>query len=297
MIAKSVLKKHYTANSPHFETGVHTRKGKLPMVTPVATHGKNDHRLDDYLAVMDNLAEQAGKGKDVQVKSLLATCDAAYQGVIDVTPDKHGKGVDDAANIAERYFRGQTGATIFDAKAGNQRKTASCFRTMVKLGNCQKWGVGEPIGNLNKLMSVYKAARSKPQNAGRLIDAANAVLTYSRAQLKLDSLMDAADLDQFVWKNQPEPRTVEDVLETIRKQAQNLYDGSSKAGSCRTDFVKGVIDNTTKQLKEIAEARGILAGTLQPEVTVEVSGEVADAFGMRGLPNTVVHEEADDEVA
>ena len=91
-------------------------------------------------------------------------------------------------------------------------------------------------------------------NPANLDDAANTFLKYARLQRKRDDLLEAEELESICMKRDPEPRTVADVLDAIRKQAKALYDGKAKAGVCQTPEVKKIVDAATKQLKLIADA-------------------------------------------
>src|SRR5258708_39745880 len=80
------------------------------------------------------LGEQAGKGKDTQIKFLLKAVEGGYHNAVDLAANKHGKDIDDATKLGEIYVTAQQGATVFDAKAPNNRKLVSTIRTSIKLG-------------------------------------------------------------------------------------------------------------------------------------------------------------------
>jgi hypothetical protein len=233
-------------------------------------HGKNDHRFDDFMTLIGEIGKQAGQGTDAQIKGLLAVADNAYQGVLDTTANKHGQGVDDATRAAETYWKVRGNSTIFDSKKSNQRKTASYFRTAIRVGGMSSFGVGEPIGTINKLMGVYQKLRKDPVNRGKLDDAANTFMKFARKQLKSTTLLDDAELNACCFLKDPEVRTVEDEIEAIRKKAKALYDGKAKAGACNTPEIKAIITAATKMLTIIANAR---KGQQAPEGVVE--GETA----------------------
>jgi hypothetical protein len=216
---------------------------------------KNDTRFEELCERTKTNGRNRGIGSDSQVKTLVDIIDSGYCGVLDLTPDKHGKGVDDAQYQAKLYWEDSGKAAVFDAKAGNQRKTASCLRTGIKTGSCTKWGVGEPITNVDKLLQIRKRLRANPALAGKLDDAFNTVIKYCRRQLKRNDLIGPDELEAMCYKAVPEQRTVEDIVAAMRKQAENLYKGKSKAGACNTPHMKAIIDATTKQLKAFVDAR------------------------------------------
>src|SRR5208283_4740636 len=110
--------------------------------TPVTS---NKPTLDTVLADADLFGALAAKSKDSQAQFAIKIFGAGYLGGIDNTLDKHGKGIDDAQVITARYVKARNAAVVFDAKAPNQRKTASCFRTMIKAASLSKFGSGEPL--------------------------------------------------------------------------------------------------------------------------------------------------------
>jgi hypothetical protein len=187
----------------------------------------------DMAALMQKaqeLGEQAGKGKDTQVKFLLSACEGGYLNAIDLVPNKHGTEIDDATKLAETYVRAQGTATIFDAKSMNQRKLISTLRTSIKLGQWPKGGSGEPMATVNTLLAHRQTLRKQPQNAKKLDDAANTLLRYARAQLKKDTLIDGDELKSFVFKKVPEGQNVAEVLEGIRGSLNKLSKGQRKDG-------------------------------------------------------------------
>ena len=245
------------------QTGLVT-PGQRTYATPQEAHSKpsapvlpNKPTFDDLLKVANDLGVQAGQGRDVQIKFLLKVAEAAFLGTIDLDKDKHGTDKDDATRLTEEYVKAQGSATMFDAKAPNQRKTISCTRTMIKLGMWPKGGVGEPLGTLNNLIALRQKLRSNPANSKKLDDAANTALRYARAQLKRDQLIDTAGLQEFCFKAERDERTPEEILESIRKSAMALRDGKAAHGTAMddSDEVKSIITNCTKRLTAIASVK------------------------------------------
>src|ERR1700728_4228750 len=136
----------------------------------------NKPTMQDIENAVDELGDQAGKGKDTQVKFILQMVQGGYHGTLDLNASKHGTDVDDAQYFAERYVKRAGAATVFDAKAPNQRKLTSCLRTGIKLGGWPKGGNGEPLATVNNLLSMREKLRKHPATAKRLNDAANTLL-------------------------------------------------------------------------------------------------------------------------
>src|SRR5260221_7836825 len=140
-----------------------------------------------------------GKGDDAQIKFGLQVVAAAYQGTIDLDRNKHGTDIDDATVLAQEYFRGRTGSTVFDAKAGNQRKLIACTRTLSRLGAWPKGGNGEPIATVNDLMTHRQNIRKDPTKAKKLDDAFNTLMRYARSQIRQDQLGTPNTVDRFLF--------------------------------------------------------------------------------------------------
>lgn len=187
------------------------------------------------------LGEQKGKGLDTQIKFLLSCCDGGYHNAVDLVPNKHGTDVDDATKLAELYVKAQGTATVFDAKAANQRKLVSTLRTSIKLGQWPKGGNGEPLATVNNLMHHRQTLRKNPLTAKKLDDAANTFLRYARAQLKRDQLIDGEELKEFCMKKTPELPTATELVEGARNALNKLINGSA-AHSTAQDNSKEVRD-------------------------------------------------------
>lgn len=217
----------------------------------------NAPTFDDLLTSCAELGAQAGLGRDVQIKFDLKVIEAAYLGTLSLDENKHGKDIDDATKLSEAYWKAQNGAVIFDAKAAKQRKTISNVRKDIKLGSNPKWGQGEPMQSVNKLIAMRQALRKDPANAKKLDDAHNTLMRYATAQLRRDDLMDDAELKEFCFKSEADPRTAEEILEAARKTFSNLRVG--KVSNCpdadTSPEVEAIIKLIGKRLTTIAKAR------------------------------------------
>lgn len=217
----------------------------------------NSPTFDTLMEVAKELGGQSGGAKDTQIKFDLKMIEGAYLGALSLDPNRHGKGVDDAEKLGEAYYRAQTGAMVFNAKADNQRKLVSNVRKGIKLGSCPKYGVGEPMGVVNRLLTRRQQLKKDPSNKGKLDDAHNALMRFATAQLKLDTLVADGDLDQFIFKGDKDPRTGEEVLDALRKTATKLSQG--KVNNCpdmdNSPEVQAIIKACTKRIDAIVKAR------------------------------------------
>ena len=217
----------------------------------------NSTTMQSLLEDAKTLGEQAGKGKDTQIKFLLKAVEGGYHNAIDLAGNKHGKDIDDATKLGEVYTTAQQGATVFDAKAPNNRKLISTIRTSIRLGMWPKGGNGEPLGTVNNLISMRQKLRQNPAEAKKLDDAANTLLKYARAQLKRDQLIDDGELKEFCYKPTAPLRTAEQIIESCRDQLDSLIRGTAAQNTAQdaNPEVVAAKNALTQRLKNIATAR------------------------------------------
>ena len=185
----------------------------------------NDTRYDDLMVRIREFASQEGMGKDSRIKWGLALLDAAYDGVIDDTKNKHGKDEDDAVNLCAEYALHQRKATQFDTKSDSGMVQISKARVVIRCGGLTTLGRGEPVANVNNLMDMRRKLRA--QRADNLDDAYATLLRYCRLQLKSkDKLLDDPDfLRSLCLKTTPATKTVEAKLRAIHKEVDKLITG------------------------------------------------------------------------
>lgn len=231
--------------------------------TPQAP-ASNALTLEQMLLVADELGKQDALGKDVQVKWDMKVLEAAHVGAIDTTANKHGDGIDDATKLAAAYFKARNGAVIFDHKEPKQRKLCATTRTMVKLGGSPKFGVGQPMQNINNLMTMRQNFRRTANKGTRLEDAHNMLMRYARAQLKEDTLITGDALKVFCFRPDSEPRSVSDWLRKVAKDANAIRNG--KLSNCNEQDtsaeISAILNACNKRLSAIAKAAA--AGNSQP---------------------------------
>jgi hypothetical protein len=215
----------------------------------------NAPKLDEVLRSAEALGEQAGLGRDVQVKFDLKVFEAAYTGALSLTRDKNG--IDDAVRLAEAYFRGRNKSVIFDHTEPKQRKLAATVRTMIKLGSCPKWGHNEPMHTMNALLTLRQSLRKVANKGRRLDDAHNTLMRFAREQLKRDTAIPTDELEAFCFRPESEPRTAVDWLRAVCTQASALRIG--KLSNCsdvdNSPEVNAIIAACNKRLADIASGK------------------------------------------
>lgn len=196
------------------------------------THGKNDTRFDDLLVKARDLGRAAGTGKDTLVQFGLLVVNAAYDGVLDLTKDKHGTLIDDAVKAYSEYGAGLAEKTIFDHKSPTGKVQAAKLRTCIKLGTWTRGGPGEPIQTLNKLMGLRHKMRANPVTAKTLDDAYNTLLRYARVQIKQNgAISDDKLLREFCVKPVSKTKTLEEYLQGVVKHVEDLRVGRAASGT------------------------------------------------------------------
>lgn len=236
----------------------------------------NDHRFQDLLDATEQLGGIVGQSEDVQIKHLLLVAQAAFEGVIDNTENKHGQGHDDATRITEAYWNARNKNVKFNPRAGNQRKTISCVRQVITLGGWSKGGPGEPMGLINNSMSHWLKLRQDPPQAKRMIDAANYLVLIARRMKRSDVLLTDDEVHELAFKKDPNLITVEDVLDSMRRALTKLQDGKHPAGQCSTSNIEAAKKAINKELKAIADAKRTIQADADWQQTGEEIAQEAD---------------------
>lgn len=217
------------------------------MVAPV--HGKNDTRLDDLLGKARELGVAAGKGRDTLVQFGILAVNAAYDGVIDLTKDKHGNGNDDAVRFYSEYAKALATSTVFDHKTASGKVQAAKVRSCIRLGSWTRGGPGEPIGTMNKLFAERDRIRRDPKQVGSLDDAYNTLLRFARFQVKQNGVIDDAQLlRQFCLKPATQQKTLEEHLGVILKNLEDVRSG--RAGGGTIQHTSPIFENALGLLRD-----------------------------------------------
>ena len=239
------------------------------------TNGKNDFRFDDLVGKMKELGEQAGKGRDTQIKFGLLVVNAAYDGTIDDVKNKHGKGVDDITKLCSEYARAQATHTMFDAKSASSRVQMAKANTCRKLGAWTRGGPGEPIATVDKLLAMRDTLRRNPDNAKKLDDAYNTLLRYARFQLKpanVSTLVTDEDLlRSFCFKPINDTKTHEEVLQGIIKTLEDVRAGRAASGTVQDGCVQ-VQDAVAGLKARLSELRNAATAAVTPVIAVGNEG-------------------------
>ena len=104
-------------------------------------------------------------------------------------------------------------------------------------------------------MTERQKLRKDPVQAKKLDDAANSFLRFARAQLKRDTLIDPAELKDFLYKKGKDAPTATEVVESMRNQLQKLVNGQLQGGAVQDNSVevRAALQSLTKRLTNIAK--------------------------------------------
>lgn len=180
------------------------------------------------------LGQAKARGVDTLVQFGLMCVNAAYDGKIDLTKNKHGDGLDDAVRLYTEFEKGRSKAAIFDHKSASGKVQAAKLRTCVKLGGWTRGGTGEPIATVNKLMAIRDKLRATPVLRTQLDDAYATLLRFARCQLKLTAVIDDADvLRGFCLKKEARGPTTQEYVAATLKRLDDLRAGKAAGGTLR----------------------------------------------------------------
>lgn len=231
------------------------------MSTTTDGKGQNDNRFDDLLAKCAELGAAHGKGKNTLAQFYMLTANAAYDCVIDLIKDKHGDGIDDAAQAYEAFDKARNASTMFDHKSPSGKVQTAKLRAMVKLGGWTRAGAGEPIATMNKLVAMRDNLRKTPGEVGKLDDICNTLLRYARFQVKQLSLVDDKQvLRSFCMAPAKQSKTLEDFLNDTAKRLEDLRQG--KAGSGTLQHSSPRLVHALIEIRE--EAKALRKGEIEP---------------------------------
>ncbi len=217
----------------------------------------NKITFDYMMTKADELGEQAGRGEDVQVRSLLQVLEGAYHGALDLKANKHGIGRDDSTVFAERYFKAKAGATSFNAKSETFLKMVSYSRTLTRLGSWPKGGPNEPLQSVGTLMTTWQKEAKIPGNRKNMKDATNTLLDFARAQIRRDTLIGDAEMKDICYKPVGHNKTPEQVLKEVQTKLDNLIKGTAgnKTAQDYSPEVLSAKKAVDKRLSELSAAK------------------------------------------
>lgn len=226
------------------------------VATVVQPAKSNAPTFESLIQNAKDLGQQAGLGKDTQIKFAMLVIEGAYLGTLSLDPNKHGIGQRDGKLLAEAYVKAQQGAVTFDAKSDKSRKLISNIDKCIKLGSTPKWGRGQPMQTVQELVEHRQKLRKDPATAKKLDDAFNMLMRFATVQLRNERLLDDETRNAFAFRPVSGLKSVSEVIEGVRKTVQRLASG--KLQSCDSSYdtkeTQAIVAACTKILTDLAKA-------------------------------------------
>lgn len=203
------------------------------MSTTVPHNGSNmEAQFRAFLDDVAQLGKDKGNGEDAPARFALKVIETAYNGVIDLQRDKHGKGISDAHKAFEVYAQNVTAVRSFSDSTVD--KLRSQIASFIKLGAWTKGGPGEPMKTVNKLMYDLQKLKKDKAYSGQTESAFNVLRKYASAQVKRTSVInDPAELRGFLLKPSRNPKTVIEILSGVANTLDKLAKGKLAHGACQ----------------------------------------------------------------
>jgi hypothetical protein len=184
---------------------------------------QNDTRLNDFEALVDELAEDEASGEDALANLAIAFSRAVADKVIDIAKDKNG---DDAA---VRYFKRY--AARKGKKAYHNRTEGSAKAQSSKLRQFQNAADNPKFDWIDVLNRGIIIRQQAIKDSIAVKSAFPAYTDLAREQLKLDDEMDDAMIYEVIIKgDNTKEVTVEGQLKKAHKILEELVTGENKHG-------------------------------------------------------------------
>lgn len=237
----------------------------------MVAQGQNTLSFDDLRKLAVECGSEKGKGNDAQIRFALKVVEGAYFSCVDIEPDKHGKDKDDATVLAADYVKTQTGSEVFNKKKSNSAKLASCFKTLIRFGMWPHGGTGEPIGVMNKTMTIWRKERADSANAGLLDDAFNTLMKLARTQIRRDTLVEDSELRDLCFKRPTKQRSDEANLQAAAKLLEKVKKHKN------SPHVNTALQQINAEIKAIAAEKAKTAAAQKAKTAAQKSAPAAQA--------------------
>src|SRR5579859_6963566 len=125
----------------------------------------------DLLARVSVLGRDDASGRDARVRFYLEVARATTAGVIDLTKDKHGEFIDDAAQLSGAYGKAQARSKYTQKVITSMSVRASCLRMVMRLALFDS----KAPAHIAKLYSEWKKSTEH-----KLLDCAQLIVLVAR---------------------------------------------------------------------------------------------------------------------
>lgn len=222
--------------------------------------------FDDLVKETRKLGTEKAEGDDSLAKLFLRVVRASAEGIIDLTKNKHGDGVDDARFLFSTFANSVAKKAVHERTQNGMKANVSKLRQGVVVGSLTTC---DPIDLYNRVPTLLRGL----QNADEKVQPAFAAyVSVARAQIsaakngdgdlsddEIKSAMRKAEaeeptLDRFL---QSEVKRIEKVISGeagFKCQDQRLLDAFDKVRDLYADVVKdATVDATKSQLAALTE--------------------------------------------
>jgi hypothetical protein len=185
---------------------------------------QNDHRHHDFMLDVGKAGRAAASGKDALPGLGVAIVTASASGVIDTVKDKHGKGIDDAKLIYERYMEEFSEKAVHEHSTNGVKANTSKTRKLIEFGamSCNPEDV---LRRAIELRAAMEAAEEKVKPAyASYVDVARAQLDNPDSPLSDDQIKEA------LRKPDPKEKTSLWVIEKMLEDCEGLITGDKWPG-------------------------------------------------------------------
>jgi hypothetical protein len=238
----------------------------------------NDNRFDDYVAEVRQYGRDEGDGNRAKAKFFVRTVQATVDGLVDLTKDKHGKGVDDASFAYAEYLKQKSKKTAEECTDNGTKANVSKLRVGIKLGSMTTC---DPVGVMNRAITkraemVKDKVEVRPEEPS--------LINVAREQLQHDSDLSDEQLEDCICKADPKDKTLVAEVEVVRKKLEKIITGEGKVEKCQDERIIAAHDQlkdflatlTTKQqraddeklLAEVAARLGCTSVVIEETETV-----------------------------
>ena len=190
--------------------------------TETVEAGKNDKRFSDLMKQVSKLGEEASLGRDSLPKLAHAVVKAAADGVINLD-DKDDKGNDAAARLYAKYAASESKKAIHEHSAGGKKANISKLRQLIAMG-CMT-----TIDPVQVMQDAFEAREGVLREDGVKVKSAYPFyVDVARAQVKTDTPLTKAHLEELAAKDEPNAQSLESELKRVLKVLEGLVTGENR---------------------------------------------------------------------
>jgi len=191
-----------------------------------STVDTNSGNIPNTSITFDSLVKEARKlgaekahGDDSLAKFFIRMVAASVEGVIDLTKNKHGEGVDDAHYLYSEFSGSRSKKAIHERTANGLKAQVSKARTAIHLGSGTQWDA------MNVIDRAVEFHKTLSETGAKMKPAYVAYVDVARTQISKDAELTDDEIKECLVKASKEDPTVEGILRSIQKKLEGLITG------------------------------------------------------------------------